>query len=99
MMVIFVEMAIFPLSNRVLVFEISLIAMKLWQIPHPGDHKTMVDPRCINLHLQVACLSVIFLILTEPFIPGYQRQLNYKHQDGSYSTFGEQYSRNQGNTW
>uniref|UniRef100_A0A452UN73 Pregnancy zone protein-like n=1 Tax=Ursus maritimus TaxID=29073 RepID=A0A452UN73_URSMA len=32
-------------------------------------------------------------------ISGYQRQLNYKHQDGSYSTFGEQYGRNQGNTW
>uniref|UniRef100_A0A2K5QFJ9 PZP alpha-2-macroglobulin like n=1 Tax=Cebus imitator TaxID=2715852 RepID=A0A2K5QFJ9_CEBIM len=32
-------------------------------------------------------------------ISGYQRQLNYKHQDGSYSTFGEQYSWNQGNTW
>ncbi|XP_053410605.1 alpha-2-macroglobulin isoform X2 [Nycticebus coucang] len=30
---------------------------------------------------------------------GYQRQLNYKHRDGSYSTFGEKYSRNQGNTW
>uniref|UniRef100_A0A8C5ZTB5 Alpha-2-macroglobulin n=1 Tax=Marmota marmota marmota TaxID=9994 RepID=A0A8C5ZTB5_MARMA len=30
---------------------------------------------------------------------GYQRQLNYKHQDGSYSTFGEKYGRNQGNTW
>ncbi|XP_031517147.1 pregnancy zone protein-like isoform X2 [Papio anubis] len=32
-------------------------------------------------------------------ISGYQRQLNYKHQDGSYSTFGEKYGRNQGNTW
>ncbi|CAK7299083.1 Pregnancy zone protein [Vulpes lagopus] len=31
-------------------------------------------------------------------ISGYQRQLNYKHQDSSYSTFGEQYGRNQGNT-
>ncbi|XP_037370272.1 alpha-2-macroglobulin-like [Talpa occidentalis] len=30
---------------------------------------------------------------------GYQRQLNYKHYDGSYSTFGEQYGRNEGNTW
>ncbi|KAM5336307.1 pregnancy zone protein-like [Glossophaga mutica] len=30
---------------------------------------------------------------------GYQRQLNYKHQDGSYSAFGEKYSREQGNTW
>ncbi|XP_075409474.1 alpha-2-macroglobulin [Tenrec ecaudatus] len=30
---------------------------------------------------------------------GYQRQLNYKHYDGSYSTFGEQYGRNPGNTW
>uniref|UniRef100_A0A8C5K4P7 Alpha-2-macroglobulin n=1 Tax=Jaculus jaculus TaxID=51337 RepID=A0A8C5K4P7_JACJA len=30
---------------------------------------------------------------------GYQRQLNYKHQDGSYSTFGEKHGRNQGNTW
>ncbi|XP_023372853.1 alpha-2-macroglobulin isoform X2 [Otolemur garnettii] len=30
---------------------------------------------------------------------GYQRQLNYKHHDGSYSTFGEQHGRNQGNTW
>ncbi|KAM9230693.1 alpha-2-macroglobulin-like [Dugong dugon] len=32
-------------------------------------------------------------------ITGYQRQLNYKHRDGSYSTFGEQYGRSQGNTW
>ncbi|XP_045443686.1 pregnancy zone protein isoform X1 [Pipistrellus kuhlii] len=32
-------------------------------------------------------------------ISGYQRQLNYKHQDGSYSTFGDQYSKNEGNTW
>uniref|UniRef100_A0A8C6R234 Alpha-2-macroglobulin n=1 Tax=Nannospalax galili TaxID=1026970 RepID=A0A8C6R234_NANGA len=30
---------------------------------------------------------------------GYQRQLNYKHQDGSYSTFGEKHGRRQGNTW
>ncbi|XP_077026108.1 pregnancy zone protein-like [Tamandua tetradactyla] len=32
-------------------------------------------------------------------ISGYQRQLNYKHHDGSYSTFGEHSSRSQGNTW
>ncbi|XP_077615163.1 pregnancy zone protein-like [Crocuta crocuta] len=32
-------------------------------------------------------------------ISGYQRQLNYKHQDGSYSPFGQQYGRSQGNTW
>ncbi|XP_014916807.3 pregnancy zone protein-like [Acinonyx jubatus] len=32
-------------------------------------------------------------------VSGYQRQLNYKHKDGSYSTFGDYYSRNQGNTW
>ncbi|VCX41196.1 unnamed protein product [Gulo gulo] len=30
---------------------------------------------------------------------GYQRQLNYRHHDGSYSTFGEKYGRNEGNTW
>ncbi|XP_003926724.1 alpha-2-macroglobulin [Saimiri boliviensis] len=30
---------------------------------------------------------------------GYQRQLNYKHSDGSYSTFGEQHGRSEGNTW
>ncbi|XP_036313280.1 alpha-2-macroglobulin isoform X6 [Pipistrellus kuhlii] len=30
---------------------------------------------------------------------GYQRQLNYKHSDGSYSTFGETYGRSIGNTW
>ncbi|XP_043420606.1 alpha-2-macroglobulin [Prionailurus bengalensis] len=30
---------------------------------------------------------------------GYQRQLTYKHRDGSYSTFGEKYGRNEGNTW
>ncbi|XP_066211857.1 alpha-2-macroglobulin-like [Saccopteryx leptura] len=30
---------------------------------------------------------------------GYQRQLNYKHHDGSYSTFGENYSGSTGNTW
>ncbi|XP_004451443.2 pregnancy zone protein [Dasypus novemcinctus] len=32
-------------------------------------------------------------------VNGYQRQLNYKHRDGSYSTFGEQYGSAQGNTW
>uniref|UniRef100_M3YMW4 Alpha-2-macroglobulin n=1 Tax=Mustela putorius furo TaxID=9669 RepID=M3YMW4_MUSPF len=32
-------------------------------------------------------------------IRGYQRQLNYKHSDGSYSTFGDHYGRSQGNTW
>ncbi|XP_077026090.1 pregnancy zone protein-like isoform X2 [Tamandua tetradactyla] len=32
-------------------------------------------------------------------VNGYQRQLNYKHQDGSYSTFGDRYGRKQGNTW
>uniref|UniRef100_A0A8C3TLH4 Alpha-2-macroglobulin n=1 Tax=Chelydra serpentina TaxID=8475 RepID=A0A8C3TLH4_CHESE len=31
-------------------------------------------------------------------VSGYQRQLNYKHLDGSYSTFGEHY-RQLGNTW
>lgn len=30
---------------------------------------------------------------------GYQRQLNYKHFDGSYSTFGLQHTRSVGNTW
>ncbi|XP_016077346.1 PREDICTED: alpha-2-macroglobulin-like [Miniopterus natalensis] len=32
---------------------------------------------------------------------GYQRQLNYKHRDGSYSTFGEAHGRGRstGNTW
>ncbi|XP_037702701.1 pregnancy zone protein isoform X2 [Choloepus didactylus] len=32
-------------------------------------------------------------------VNGYQRQLNYKHHDGSYSTFGDQFGRKQGNTW
>uniref|UniRef100_G1PW25 PZP alpha-2-macroglobulin like n=1 Tax=Myotis lucifugus TaxID=59463 RepID=G1PW25_MYOLU len=32
-------------------------------------------------------------------VSGYQRQLNYKHQDGSYSAFGDQSGRNEGNTW
>ncbi|XP_034963191.2 alpha-2-macroglobulin-like isoform X1 [Zootoca vivipara] len=31
-------------------------------------------------------------------VAGYQRQLNYKHSDGSYSTFG-QHNRSPGNTW
>ncbi|XP_032998376.1 alpha-2-macroglobulin-like [Lacerta agilis] len=31
-------------------------------------------------------------------VAGYQRQLNYKHSDGSYSSFG-QYNRSPGNTW
>ncbi|KAM3848321.1 alpha-2-macroglobulin-like [Vipera latastei] len=31
-------------------------------------------------------------------VAGYQRQLNYKHSDGSYSTFGESSSA-EGNTW
>ncbi|EQB79008.1 hypothetical protein CB1_001683078 [Camelus ferus] len=30
---------------------------------------------------------------------GYQRQLNYKHSDGSYSTFGEKHGHSKGNTW
>lgn len=30
---------------------------------------------------------------------GYQRQLTYRHYDGSYSTFGEKYGRSAGNTW
>ncbi|XP_036765797.2 alpha-2-macroglobulin [Manis pentadactyla] len=30
---------------------------------------------------------------------GYQTELNYKHADGSYSTFGERYGRSEGNTW
>ncbi|XP_042310156.1 alpha-2-macroglobulin-like [Sceloporus undulatus] len=31
-------------------------------------------------------------------VSGYQRQLNYKHSDGSYSTFGERYQE-PGNAW
>ncbi|CAH7186921.1 murinoglobulin-1 [Phodopus roborovskii] len=30
---------------------------------------------------------------------GYQRELNYKHKDGSYSAFGDQGGQSQGNTW
>ncbi|XP_014649443.1 PREDICTED: alpha-2-macroglobulin-like [Ceratotherium simum simum] len=30
---------------------------------------------------------------------GYQRQLNYKHRDGSYSAFGDQHGKKKGNTW
>ncbi|XP_060050334.1 LOW QUALITY PROTEIN: alpha-2-macroglobulin-like [Erinaceus europaeus] len=30
---------------------------------------------------------------------GYQRQLNYKHKDGSYSAFGDKDGKTQGNTW
>ncbi|XP_031239919.1 murinoglobulin-1-like [Mastomys coucha] len=30
---------------------------------------------------------------------GYQRELNYKHKDGSYSAFGDKYDESQGNTW
>ncbi|KAL1791017.1 pregnancy zone protein-like, partial [Sigmodon hispidus] len=32
-------------------------------------------------------------------ISGYQRQLNYQHSDGSYSTFGPRDRNSQGNTW
>ncbi|KAL6063987.1 hypothetical protein STEG23_028507, partial [Scotinomys teguina] len=32
-------------------------------------------------------------------ISGYQRQLNYQHSDGSYSTFGDHGGNSQGNTW
>uniref|UniRef100_A0A673T596 Pregnancy zone protein n=1 Tax=Suricata suricatta TaxID=37032 RepID=A0A673T596_SURSU len=32
-------------------------------------------------------------------VSGYQKQLNYKHRDGSYSTFGEHYGTSEGNTW
>ncbi|XP_048809641.1 alpha-2-macroglobulin-like isoform X2 [Lagopus muta] len=31
-------------------------------------------------------------------VSGYQRQMNYKHPDGSYSTFGPRYGQ-RGNTW
>lgn len=30
---------------------------------------------------------------------GYQRELNYKHKDGSYSAFGDHNGQGQGNTW
>ncbi|GAB1291243.1 Murinoglobulin-1 [Apodemus speciosus] len=30
---------------------------------------------------------------------GYQRELNYKHKDGSYSAFGDHDDQSQGNTW
>ncbi|XP_076423996.1 murinoglobulin-1-like isoform X1 [Peromyscus maniculatus bairdii] len=30
---------------------------------------------------------------------GYQRELNYKHKDGSYSAFGDQDDQSQGSTW
>ncbi|XP_038963370.1 C3 and PZP-like, alpha-2-macroglobulin domain containing 8 isoform X2 [Rattus norvegicus] len=30
---------------------------------------------------------------------GYQRELNYKHKDGSYSAFGDHDGKGQGNTW
>ncbi|XP_076796628.1 murinoglobulin-1-like isoform X1 [Arvicanthis niloticus] len=30
---------------------------------------------------------------------GYQRELNYKHKDGSYSAYGDQSGQSQGNTW
>ncbi|ERE67121.1 murinoglobulin-1-like protein [Cricetulus griseus] len=30
---------------------------------------------------------------------GYQKELNYKHKDGSYSAFGDQHGQSQGNTW
>ncbi|KAM4819835.1 LOW QUALITY PROTEIN: pregnancy zone protein-like [Thomomys bottae] len=32
-------------------------------------------------------------------VSGYQTQLNFKHSDGSYSTFGDQNGRTPGNTW
>ncbi|XP_051011605.1 murinoglobulin-2-like [Acomys russatus] len=30
---------------------------------------------------------------------GYQRELNYKHKDGSYSAFGDEDGQHEGNTW
>ncbi|XP_062978761.1 alpha-2-macroglobulin-like isoform X2 [Elgaria multicarinata webbii] len=36
--------------------------------------------------------------ITRHLLAGYQRQLNYKHSDGSYSTFGQR-SQETGNTW
>ncbi|XP_036037835.1 murinoglobulin-2-like [Onychomys torridus] len=30
---------------------------------------------------------------------GYQRELNYKHKDGSYSAFGDQGGKSEGSTW
>ena len=35
----------------------------------------------------------------KPSIPGYQRELKYKHKDGSYSAFGDQTGEREGNTW
>ncbi|XP_035316208.1 murinoglobulin-2-like isoform X1 [Cricetulus griseus] len=40
-----------------------------------------------------------FKTQTKPSIPGYQRELNYKHKDGSYSSFGDQDGQSEGNTW
>lgn len=34
---------------------------------------------------------------SHPVVTGYQRQLLYKHDDGSYSAFGK--GDEQGNTW
>ncbi|XP_051011619.1 pregnancy zone protein-like [Acomys russatus] len=36
---------------------------------------------------------------TNYLISGYQRQLNYQHRDGSFSTFGDRGWNSQGNTW
>ncbi|KAG3292420.1 hypothetical protein H1C71_013745, partial [Ictidomys tridecemlineatus] len=44
-------------------------------------------------------MSLLFHTSLKNFSSGYQRQLNYKHRDGSYSTFGEFDDTRQGNTW
>lgn len=64
------------------------------------------DSKFLKISQGQSILIILWLQHVQSFIlfhklstPGYQRQLNYKHSDGSYSTFGEQYGRSTGNTW
>lgn len=49
--------------------------------------------------IAVACWIILshFMNLVTVSVAGYQRELNYKHNDGSYSAFGK--SDESGNTW
>lgn len=62
--------------------------MKSLAVKHASFSKDKVwDATC--LHTESCALAPVFT--------GYQRQLLYKHDDGSYSAFGK--ADTQGNTW
>uniref|UniRef100_A0A8C3HL01 Alpha-macroglobulin-like TED domain-containing protein n=1 Tax=Chrysemys picta bellii TaxID=8478 RepID=A0A8C3HL01_CHRPI len=72
---------------------------QLLQMPFGCGEQNMVlfAPNIYVLDYLNKTGQLIHIRARSPFT-GYQRQLNYKHLDGSYSTFGEHY-RQPGNTW